>query len=508
MTDSTCKTPHIIIAGAGISGICLAIQLKRAGLASFQIFEKSSDVGGVWLQNDYPGAGCDVPSHLYSFSFARRFDWSEKYPRQPEILRYLKDCVARFGVRESVEFGTAVEEALYDEREGIWRITTSDGRTHTADIFVSAVGQLNRPHIPDFPGLTSYQGPRWHTACWNHDFDLSDRRVAVVGNGASAIQVLPKLADTARTVTLFQRTASWVQPLSNYRYKTWQQFAFRWVPLAARLHRFYIFARCDSRFLAFGDGDNFPNKYYRHRLTTQMRNQAPRKLRKEVVPKYLPGCKRILQSDDYLQSLGRENVRLVAEAIETFTPEGIDTSAESHAFDAIVFATGFHSTGFLQPMHIVGRGGESLHDAWNPRPRTLLGMTAPGFPNLFLLYGPNTNLGHNSVIFMVECQVRYLLKCLKQMRRRRATAIEPTAAAVEAYDARLQQKLDRTVWAGDCNSWYKQGDGSIVNNWSSSATSYWWHTRRVDFSQFHFIPPPPTMAGATAHDTASARSTQ
>lgn len=488
MADSQKSTPRVIIAGAGISGICLAIQLKLSGIETVRIFEKSADVGGTWLQNHYPNAGCDIPSHLYSFSFARRYDWTEKYSRQPEILKYLQNCVDQFGVREFIQFETAIEEALFDEQECVWNITTSDGEKHTADIFVSAVGQLNQPRVPEFQGLDSFQGETWHTARWNHDYDVSGKDVAVVGNGASAIQILPGLAEQARSVTLFQRSASWIHPLNNYRYPGWAKFAFRWIPLAARLHRFYIFAACDSRFIAFGNGDNDANKIYKRWLTKRTKRLASQELHRQVVPKYLPGCKRILQSDDYLQTLSLENVHLVTDPIKEFVPEGIATAAETRSFDAAIFATGFDSGNFLQPMHIVGRNEQSLTDAWNPHPRLLMGMMTPGFPNMFFLYGPNTNLGHNSIIFMVECQVRYILKCLKRMQQRNAAAVEPTTEAVDAYNQKLQKKLGQTVWAGNCNSWYKSDDGAIVNNWSSTATSYWIKSRRIDFSQFEFTP--------------------
>jgi cation diffusion facilitator CzcD-associated flavoprotein CzcO len=488
LTDSLKLTPRIVIAGAGMSGICLAIQLRRSGIETFQIFEKSSDIGGTWLDNKYPNAGCDVPSHLYSFSFARRYDWTEKYARQPEILEYFQDCVEQFGIRDFIQFETAIEEARFDEGENVWHITTSDGRTHTADVFVSAVGQLNRPRIPQFDGLDSFAGPAWHSARWNDEFDVTGRDIAVVGNGASAIQFLPGLAQLARSVALFQRNPNWIHPLHNYRYPRWAKLAFRWIPFAARAHRAWIFLTSESRFIAFAHGENRTNRFYRHWLTRKMKAVASEELWPKVIPDYVPGCKRILLSSDYLQTLNRENVQLVTDPIERFSPDGISTQSEHYPVDAAIFATGFESTDFLQPMRIFGRDGLALEDAWTPRPRTLMGVMTPGFPNLFLLYGPSTNLGHNSIIFMVECQVRYLLKCLKQMHRRQAAAVEPREEAVEEYDRILQRKLGQTVWAGDCTSWYKKDDGSIVNNWWGTATAYWLRTSRVDPSQFEFTP--------------------
>ncbi|MBD3672191.1 MAG: NAD(P)/FAD-dependent oxidoreductase [Planctomycetaceae bacterium] len=483
---SQSDSPRIIIAGAGMSGLCLAIQLKRSGIESFQIFEKSSEVGGTWLDNHYPNSGCDIPSHLYSFSFDRRHDWSQKYARQPEILNYFKTCADKFGIRSFIQFDTSIEEAVFDEAAKIWRVTTSDGKTHEADIFVSAVGQLNRPKIPQLEGLDQFQGATWHSARWNDEFDPTDRDVAVIGNGASAIQFLPGLAGQARSVTLFQRSPNWIHPLHNYRYPGWAKFAFRWIPLAARLHRGWIFLISEGRFIAFANGENFANKEYRRWLTRRMKKAAQPNILPDVIPDYPPGCKRILLSSDYIETLNRENVRLVSRPLEKFTSDGVVVGDETIPVDAAIFATGFETTGFLQPMRIVGRDGVTLDEAFHPRPKTLFGVMAAGFPNFFMLYGPNTNLGHNSIIFMVECQVNYILNCLQARKNRQARAIEPKVEAVEQYDNRLQHKLNATIWAGDCASWYKNAQGSIVNNWWGTATAFWKQTRRLDSTQFLF----------------------
>ncbi len=479
MIDESKTTPRIIIAGAGMSGLCLGIQLKRSGFTSFRIFEKSSEVGGTWLDNHYPNSGCDVPSYLYSFSFGPPYDWSQKYARQPEILDYFKTCADHFGIRPSIQFQTTVDQARFDESEQLWKITTSDGKTHEAEIFVSAIGQLNRPRIPDFEGLSSYQGASWHSARWNHDVPLSGRDVAVVGNAASAIQFLPELARSARSLFVFQRTPNWVHPLRNYHYPRWARWLFRQVPGAAKMYRCKIFLESECRFAAFVRGVSIQNWFYRRWLVRKMKQAASPELQPLVIPNYPPGCKRILLSSDYLQTLDRDNVRLVTDPIQRFLPTGIATETETFPAEVVIFATGFDTSHFFQPIKIVGRHGISLEESWREYPKALLGLMAPGFPNLFMLYGPNTNLGHNSIIFMVECQVHYLLNCLKLLQKQRARTLEPKEEAVEAYNRKLQNKLRKSVWAGNCTSWYKTADGHILNNWCGTATNYWLHTRRV-----------------------------
>jgi cation diffusion facilitator CzcD-associated flavoprotein CzcO len=478
--------PRIIIAGAGMSGLCLAIQLKRAGIETFQVFEKSSDVGGTWLDNHYPNSGCDIPSHLYSFSFDRRHDWSQKYARQPEILRYFQSSADKFEIRPFIQFETSIEEAIFDESTKVWTVTTSDGQSHEADVFVSAVGQLNRPKVPQIDGADEFQGTSWHSACWRDDLDLSGKDVAVIGNGASAIQFLPGLAEQAKSVTLFQRSPNWIHPLKNYHYPAWAKWAFRWLPLAQRLHRGWIFLLSEARFVAFANGENFANREYRRWLTRRMNKVATKEIKSDVIPDYPPGCKRILLSSDYIETLNRENVRLISAPLEKFDATGVVAEGESIPVDAAIFATGFQTTGFLQPMRIVGRNGVSLEEAYQPCPKTLLGMMTAGFPNLFMLYGPNTNLGHNSIIFMVECQVNYLLNCLNAKAKHQAQLVEPKPEAVEEYDHQLQEKLDATIWAGDCASWYKNAQGSIVNNWWGTATAFWRRTRKVNMAQMNF----------------------
>lgn len=475
--------PRVVIIGAGISGICLAIQLQRAGMKSLTILEKSEDVGGTWLDNTYPGCGCDVASILYSYSFAPKYDWSRKFAPQSEILQYFRDCTDRFGVRESIRFGTEVSEAIYDQATGVWHVRTTGGETLEADILVSAVGQLNRPKLPTIKGLDVFQGPVFHSARWDHSLDVRDRRIAVVGSGASAIQLIPKVAETARQVVIFQRTANWISHRYDYRYPRAVQWAFRWVPAVARLHRLWQYATCELRILFYQRRTRL-NKGFSAYLLKQMLKKAPEHLHKAIMPQYPAGCKRVLISNDYLQSLHRDNVRLVTEPIREVTADAILAGDQSFPVDAIVLATGFQASHFLYPMTITGRNGVRLNDLWRKRPTTYLGMTCTGFPNFFMLYGPNTNLGHNSIIFMVECQVRYIVACLKAMKRRNLQTIEVREEAMQSFDKKLQQELRKKVWNGYVANWYKTEDGDIVNNWSGSTLSYYWKTRKPDLEQF------------------------
>ena len=469
-----------------MSGICLAVQLKRAGITSFRIVEELADVGGTWLQNTYPGAACDIPAFLYSYSFAPNYGWSHKFAPQSEILDYFRDCADRFDIRSHIEFGVSVTRAVFDEQALLWRVTDSTGCERTASVFVSAVGQLNRPNIPALDGLESFQGRVFHSARWQHDCELRGRRVGVIGVGASAIQLIPKIAPDVEQLVVFQRTANWIYPLHNFAYPAW---ILRLLRLAKPLERFYrgwLLLLCDARSLLFGK-KSWLNRVFTGVLRLSMRRRFAAGLRGQLTPSYAAGCKRTLLSCEYSQALNRKNVRLAGEPIRRVERDGIRTDDDAfHRLDTIILATGFETTRFLFPMEIVGRHGVLLSEAWHPRPRTYWGIMAPGFPNFFVLYGPNTNLGHNSIILMVESQVRYVISCLQEMERRGSAFIEPREKAVEKFDQMLQARLAGTVFADDCRSWYKTPEGGIVNNWCSSALEYRWRTRAPEFEDFNF----------------------
>ena len=475
--------PRVVIVGAGISGLCLAIKLKQAGMTSFTVLEKSQDVGGTWLENTYPGSGCDIPSILYCYSFAPKYDWSRKYAPQPEILEYFRRCADKFGIREHIRFGTAVSSATFDESSQTWRILTEQGKEIEADVFVSAVGQLNRPKVPVVEGQDTFQGPAFHSARWKHDFEVQDRVVGVLGTGASAIQLVPRIAESARKVLIFQRSPNWISRRHDYRYPGILRAALRWIPGLGKLQRFWIYGICEARILLY-KRRTWLNKGFTGWLKYRMGRKLPPELRNTVIPKYPAGCKRVLVSNDYLETLRRENVQIITAPIRQITSDGILAGNDQWPLDAIVYATGFESNQFLSPMRIVGREGLALEDAWKERPRTYLGIMCAKFPNFFMLYGPNTNLGHNSIIFMVECQVDYLLRCLKMMRKQQIASLEIRPEVVDAFDHELQAGLDEKVWNGYVSNWYKTAQGHIVNNWSGPTLSYWRKTRRPDPEQF------------------------
>ncbi len=465
----------------------MAIALDRAG-HDFVIFERSTEVGGTWHDNIYPGAGCDVSSHLYCFSFEPNPDWQRKFALQPEIHQYFVHCVAKYRLAPRLRLGTEVTAIRFAETEHTWHLTTAGGEDHVFDAVVSGTGQLNRPHVAKLAGDETFAGTRFHSARWNPAHELAGRDVAVIGSGASAIQLVPQIAKVAKRVTVFQRTPPYVMRRNDHPYPAWQRWLFRHIPFLLAWTRTWLYWVHESRFPALRR-DSWMGKLVgwltlRH-MRSVIRDPA---LRDKLTPAYPVGCKRILISDDWYQALTLPNVEVVTAGIERVTPGGITTAdGASHAADTIIDATGFESTGFLVPIHVTGRGGAVLSEVWRTGAAAHHGITVAGFPNLFLLYGPNTNLGHNSILFMIECQVRYITRCLGEVERRGARWLEVRPEAMARSNERLQRALARTVWGAGCHNWYAT-DGKITNNWSGRTTAYWWRSRRPRFSEFEFAP--------------------
>jgi cation diffusion facilitator CzcD-associated flavoprotein CzcO len=431
-----------------------------------------------------------VPSHLYSFSYERKHDWSRKYPEQPEILAYFEDVADRYGLRSHLRTHTEVRQCRWLEAEQRWELTLADAdgeHVAHADVVISGLGQLNRPYIPEISGLDTFEGTTFHSARWDHSHDLTGERVAVVGTGASAIQFVPPVAEQAGQTFIFQRTPNWLVPKEDKAFSPLTKAAFRWVPGVDRAYRAFIWARQELAWLNFA-GNKQIQATFKKITGDHLREQVPdEELRQRYTPEYPIGCKRVLISSDWYPTLQRDDVELVEDAIVRIEPDAVVTAdGTRREVDTIVFGTGFRTTEFLVPMEVLGRDGESIHDAWKGGARAHLGVTVPGFPNLFLLYGPNTNLAHNSIILMIECQVRHVLACLEQLRERGRTAIEPTVAAAEAFDAETQARVEKTVWAAGCPSWYKNEEGRITNNWSGSTIEFWKRTRKADWSEFAF----------------------
>ncbi|MBY0274666.1 NAD(P)/FAD-dependent oxidoreductase [Candidatus Binatia bacterium] len=489
MQDQTSAQRRIAIIGSGFSGLCLAIELKAAGIDDFTIYEKDDRVGGTWRDNTYPGAACDLPSFAYCFSFEQKTDWSRKWSPQPEIQDYLEHCARKYGLLPHLRFRTEIASATFDDDAARWRLETTSGEQIEAEVLICAVGQLNRPSLPDIPGLATFTGERFHSARWNHAYALEGKRVAVVGNAASAIQFIPEIAPRVARLTVLQRSANWLLPRNDRAYSEREKWLFRNVPGLAKLYRWWIWLTYELRFPAFL-GNRFIAKQTR-KLAEQYIHQvvADPSMRAALVPDYPVGGKRILISDDYYQALVRPNVELVTSGIDHVEPDGIVTrDGVKHACDAIVLATGFESTRFLAPMRITGRGGRKLDDDWRDGARAYRGITVSGYPNLFLTYGPNTNLGHNSIVFMIECQAGYIVQAIRMLIERDLASLDVKPDVQQAFDAQTQRELSRTVWARTPHSWYKTASGRITNNWSGTTTRYWWGTRHFDAECYEAVP--------------------
>lgn len=475
-------TFEVAVIGSGFGGLCLGVFLARAGIP-FTIYEKGDTVGGTWRENSYPGAACDIASHLYSFSFEPRWSWSRTYAEQPEILAYLQHCAEKYGLMSKIRFRTEIASATFDEALGRWRLATTNGERVLADAVVTATGQLSRPSTPRIEDIERFRGPVFHSARWDHAVDLRGKRVGVVGTGASAIQFVPRVAREAAHVTVFQRSPAWVLPKFDRPYSRSDRWLLDHVPglhAASRL-RFYLWG--ESRLLAFEEGGRY-NALVRWVATRHMdAARLPAEKRVRLQPDYPPGCKRLLISNDWFETLAGEDVTVCDEPIERASEQGLTTRGGLHDLDVIVYGTGFESTRFLAPMAVRGTGGRDLEQVWKQGAEAYLGVALHGFPNMFFLYGPNTNLVHNSIVFMLEAQARYVVACLKRLRSRRARTIQPTEAAMRAFTTEMATRFSGSIW-DSCSSWYRNESGKHTNNWPGFTLEYWWRTRRPRWSDF------------------------
>ena len=480
------QAPSVAIIGAGFGGIGLAITLKKAGIDALTIFEKANGVGGVWRDNTYPGAACDVPSHLYSFSFEPNPDWSRRYSPQPEILDYLDACVERYGLRSNLRLGTEVTRAEFDADSGRWRIETGEG-TVEADVLVSACGQLSRPATMRIEGSERFKGPIFHTARWDHGVELQGKRVAVIGTGASTIQVVPAIADRVDRLDVYQRSAPYVIPKKDRSYMPWERRLFRWFPparLIARFTQWLFFEIFIAAFNQFKGVGRVGVRMFERNLDDQVSDP---KLKRALTPDHVLGCKRVLISPDYYSTLERPNVELVSQGVRKLTKGGVvaEDGTERPA-DVIVLSTGFESTRFLAPMEIRGRDGLDLNEAWREGANAYLGMTVAGFPNLFVMYGPNTNLGSGSIIFQLESQMAYIADAVARLRRTGGwLSVRPEVQ--RAFDSEMQSRLSTSVWQTGCNNWYLDEHGRNTNNWPGFTLEYRRRTRRLDPADYELI---------------------
>lgn len=470
MTTPKSSTPKIVIIGAGFAGLGMGYYLKKAGIESFTLFEKAREVGGVWRENTYPGAACDVPSHLYSFSFEPHYPWSCRYGHQHEILDYQRHVARKYDLLRHIQFGREVTGADFDETRGLWVIRFRNDQTHEANVLITAVGQLHRPQIPEIPGREAFHGKAFHSACWDHGYDFKNKTVAVIGTGASAVQFVPVIAQQVRQLHVFQRSPGWCAPKFDKPFAAWQRKLLDWFPFIHDLDRWRIFWFIEFLAAAMVDSSLFRRAAESvlklgAKVLMWLQVKDP-ELRKKLTPDFPIGCKRTLLSNEWLPALARPNVEVVTDAVQEITTNGVITADGRHReVDAIVWGTGFAATQFLAPMELRGLQGQSLRDRWQKGAEAYLGVAVSGFPNLFMMYGPNTNLGAGSIIYMLERQHRYIVQCIRELHQRGLRYLDVRPEVLRAFNEELHQRNKNTAYESGCHSWYIAADGRNTNNW-------------------------------------------
>ncbi|KAI5254577.1 cyclohexanone monooxygenase [Aureobasidium subglaciale] len=499
----------VVIIGAGISGMastrmCTAIDLiKQNNCKNFIILEKSSGVGGTWHDNKYPGACCDVWSQLYSYSFAQKSDWTREYPGQEEILSYLMSVAQQYNLYQYVRFNTTVENAAWDDEAKKWKIHVSTAKGSkdaefnpeydiNADFLVSAVGQLNVPKYPQITGLKDFKGKVIHSARWDWSYDLKDKKIAVIGNGATAVQIIPEIAKVASKVGVYQRTPNWLTPRLDAPIPSWTRSLFKYVPPIMWRKRALMMDFRESFYFIIGDtsgeGANQVRQMNQEMLDASFPNDP--EMQKKLLPSYNPGCKRIIISDDYYPALAQQNVNLITNGISKITDSGIEVEGGAHEpYDLIVLATGFETLDFMHPIEMRGHASNTLSSVWKGGAKALYGITVQDMPNFGMLYGPNTNLGHNSIILMIEAQSRYINALISPVLSARnagkALCIRPKQARMNEYNEKMQKELSSSAFADpNCQSWYKNDEGLITNNWSSTVVEYQKMTSKVEWEDY------------------------
>ena len=464
---------HLII-GSGFAGLCAAIKLEEDGERDFVVIERGSDVGGTWRDNTYPGAACDVPSQLYSFSFALNPDWSSSYSPQPEIQAYLKKVAEKSGTLDRFVFDTSVQDAVWDEAEQRWTVRTSAG-TWSARTLISGAGGLSEPKMPEIEGIETFQGHLFHSALWDHDVDLAGKRVAIIGTGASSIQIVPELQKIVGSLDVYQRTAPWVIPRNDRPYGDLEKKALRYVPGLQRAYRTGIYAAKEVTVPSFTLWPAISKPAQTAAIKNLKKGIKDPELREKVMPRFTFGCKRVLISNDYYPALAAENVDVVTDPIAKVTGSSIVTAdGTEREIDVLIVATGFYTTELPIAHHVIGRNGLSLAEQWRDTGMTAYkGTTIPNFPNFFMVVGPNVGLGHSSMVFMIESQVSYVRGALKTMRKGGYTSVEVGQAETDRYNEALQKRMKRTVWsAGGCDSWYLDAHGKNTTLWPYSTIEF------------------------------------
>ena len=479
-----------VIVGAGFGGLAAAIELRRHGFTDVTVLERAPGIGGTWHYNDYPGCACDVPSHLYSFSFAQRRHWSRICSPQAEILRYLEEVARDEGVADLVQHGVDVVACRWDDGSSQWTVSSADGRAWRADAVIIATGQLHQPAIPRLEGVEAFAGQSFHSARWDHDYDLAGKRVAVIGTGASAVQFVPEVAKRAGRLYVFQRTGNWFLPRRNRAYPAVVKAGIRYMPGVQTFRRRFIYYYAETLTMMIRNPRTV-GQVGRLRSALFMRWQLrDPEVRRKAWPRYTFGCKRVLFSSHFLPALQRPNVELVTSPIERLTRQGVVTADGAvREVDCVVWGTGFRATEFMFPMEITGAGGRTLREEWADGAHAHLGVCVPGFPSLFLVYGPNTNTSGGSIVFYEEAQAAYIRQALEAMSDRGAPAIAVRREVEAASDREVQAAFAGTAWTR-CDSWYREDSGRIVANWPGYMTQYAERLRVLDPREYEFTLPP------------------
>jgi cyclohexanone monooxygenase len=491
------KSLSVGIIGAGPGGLALGIFLRKAGFRNFTIFDREDGVGGTWRINTYPGLACDVKSHLYSYSFDLNAKWSRVWSGQPEILEYFERCAQRYQLAPNLKLHTEVVSARWDADTNSWRLTAAGGDTYTFDVVVSAVGLFTQPVVPDLVEEEPFTGTVMHTARWDHSVDLTDARVAVLGTGSTASQLIPEVAKVAKKVYSVQRSPTWILPKPDRPYTDREKWVFAHVPLAKKLYRTRLWLRSESNIGVIEHGSDKTQEFRGVAMRTLEATVDDEGLRRKLTPDHPFGCKRLVFASEYLQTLTQPHVEVVSSPARSLRARSLVTADETELdVDVVLCATGYAAADYLGQIDVVGEGAKALRDTWSEGAYAYLGMAVPGFPNFFMLYGPNTNVGSNSVIFMLEAQARYIVGALKYMRRRRESYVVVRAEVMTAFIARIDRWMAGTVWLTRCSNYFRAPNGRVVTQWPRSARAFWGMTRRFRPADYAFDPAalPPSVA--------------
>lgn len=490
---------RVAVIGSGFGGLGAAVRLRREGVTDFVVLERAESVGGTWRDNSYPGCACDVPSHLYSFSFAPNAEWPRAFSGQPHIREYLERVTDTFGLRPHIRFGSELLEARWDNEARHWRLRTTKGEL-TADLVVSATGPLSDPKLPDAPGLDGFPGAVFHSSRWDHDYDLAGKRVAVVGTGASAIQIVPAIQPRVKSLTVVQRTPPWVMPRMDRGINRAEQWLHRQIPATARARRGLLWLVREFQVGAFVKRPKLMKAVEQLAKNNIRRAVKDPELRAKLTPDYTIGCKRILLSNSYYPALVRPNTELVASGLKEVRGSTlVMADGTEREVDAIVFGTGFHVTDMPIGDRVVGADGLTLAEHWKDGMAALRGCTVDGFPNLLLIIGPNTGLGNSSMILMIESSLNYVSAYLRALGETGAAALDARPGAVRSWNTEMRRRMARTVWTtGGCKSWYLDSEGRNTTAWPGTTAQFRRATRRLKLEEYAVLRKEPTTAGTSA----------